>query len=150
MLVHKIRKLLIQVRKRTCVYFEVGGADWFRKKILLTLQLTSFKTLTKLFAVWLTYLLSCSEVTTLKFYCGFEHLPSSLQTHFTFLIWSSELIKIDDRNKIGPYSSRFPIGLSFSFWELKKENKITPGLTGFVPSTRKLPAQPGRMGESQR
>lgn len=86
MLVHKIRKLLIQVRKRTHVYFEVGGADWFRKKILLTLQLTSFKTLTKLFAVWLTYLLSCSEVTTLKFYCGFERLPSSLQTDFTFLI----------------------------------------------------------------
>ena len=97
MLVHKIRKILIQVRKRACVYFEAGGADWFRKQILLTLQLTTFKTLTKLFAGWLTYLLSCSKVTTPKFYCGFEHLPSSLQTNFTFLIWSSELIKIDDR-----------------------------------------------------
>ena len=68
------------------------------------------------------------------------------------------MIKIDDRNKVGPQSLCFPVGLSFSFREFKKKkkkgNKIIKkhqdqDKLGSGPSPRKLPAQPGRMGKSK-
>ena len=67
------------------------------------------------------------------------------------------MIKIDDRNKVGPQSLCFPVGLSFSFRELKKKKKNGnknikkhhQDKLGSGPNPRKLPAQPSRTGKSR-
>lgn len=93
------------------------------------------------------------SLATLKFCYGFvqsTHFPPNQFniSNLKLIIFLSELTTINDRNKIGSHSSCFSIESGFFLWGNWKQNETKPQvLIGSGPSTRKLPAQPGRMGK---